>query len=992
MEKFKKPSILITLVYTFVYYLLIVLWPTNLLGIGLIAILGPLIAITFIGIASYHIKEKEEKRFWLILCLALFSQFIGEIIWRYHQFVLNEYNPFPGWDNLFYAMFSIIYSIAVIYKIFTKKVKYRTIQLFFNSFIFMTVLTTISWVYFLKPFLHNSEISTFKLIISVTYPVAILGVMFSIALLFFFNKGIFSPKIIFLNGIAMIIYTIVDCFWLFYSITSTFDLLSPLNPVWNFCLLLIGISSFYSVKMKDNLSQEKKEHEKPFYRLFNILPYFSLLIFIILGMTKKEDYSSFVIGGAFILLFIVIRQVITIFENESLVRQLKIRTEELEMTQLELIELKNIAEKQSWIKTKIAEIATMHSGIADLNSLANLFISKVTPMVEGSYGVFYIKNEEGTERLFQKVAAYAYNQQNIGAESFRLGEGLVGQCALENRMILLDRVPENYIKITSGVGKASPSAILIIPVKFEGEVLAVIELASFKSFNTEEQMLLKELMDNLGVNINSILRNMQFKKLLQESQALTEELQSHSEELQLQQEELKTVNEQLEVQIEQSEQKTKEVEQVQSILEEKAQQLAISSQYKSEFLANMSHELRTPLNSLLILAQLLAENAHGNLTSKQVNYAETIFSSGNDLLHLINDILDIAKVEAGKMEININEVLLSDVKDFVEAQFTPVARKKNIEFNILLDSNLPKSIHTDKQRLQQILKNLLSNAFKFTDHGSVSFIIEKVKKESLTNLQTLTHLDIELAFSVKDTGIGIPAEKQGTIFDAFKQADGTISRKYGGTGLGLSISREISHLLGGFIEVESTVGQGSIFSLFLPNQNNINTNRLSLAEAEIATGLFEDSSSATSAPSVTRLQDGEPWIGLLERRELLEGRKILLVDDDIRNIFALSSALESYQVEVLFAENGEEGIAILQSNPDIELILMDIMMPKMDGFQTIQFIRQIPEFNNLPIIALTAKAMKYDRDQCIDAGASDYISKPVIMEQLLSIMHVWLYK
>ena len=985
MEKFKKPAIILTLVYTLVYYLLILLWPTNLLGIGLTAILGSLISIAFISIAIYHIKEKDEKRFWFILCIGLVSQFIGEFIWRYHQYVLHEYNPFPGWDNVFYAMFSIIYSIAVIYKIFTKRVQFRTIQLFFNSFIFMTVITTIAWVYLLKPFVHNSDISTFKIIVSVTYPVAILGVMFSIALLFFFNKGIFPPKVMFLNGIAMIIYSIVDCFWLFYSITSTFDLLSPLNPIWNFCILIIGISSFYSVKMEDNPSQEKNKHENRFNRLFNILPYFSLVVFIILGMTKKEEFASFLIGGAFILLFLVIRQVITIFENDSLVRQLKMRTEELEMTQLELIELKNIAENESWIKTKIAEIATMYSGLTDLGTLANLFMSKVTPMAGASYGVFYLKNEEGTKIRFQKLAGYAYHQQKIGAESFHLGEGLAGQCAMEKRMILLDQVPENYINISSGLGTASPSAILILPVEFEGEVLAVIELASFKSFTVQEQMLLKELMENLGPNIQSILRNMQIENLLIESQALTEELQNQSEELQMQQEELKIVNEQLEVQFENSEQKTRELEKVKSILEEKAQQLAISSQYKSEFLANMSHELRTPLNSLLILAQMLAENDVGNLTSKQVNYAETIYSSGNDLLHLINDILDIAKVEAGKVEISVQEVLLSDIKEFVEAQFTPVARKKNLQFNIVLDPDLPKTIHTDQQRLQQILKNLLSNAFKFTDHGSVSFIIEKVKKESLENAQISTDLDIELAFYVKDTGIGIPSENQGIIFDAFMQADGTISRKYGGTGLGLSISREISRLLGGFIEVESTVGQGSTFKLFLSNYKNLKFNEISLAETEIAKGFSE---AASTVPFSLHESAKKPYF----KKDVLEGKQVLVVDDDMRNIFALTTALESYGVEVVFAENGKEGIEALQSNPDIELILMDIMMPEMNGFEAIQFIRQLPEYHKLPIIALTAKATENDRKQCIDAGASDYISKPVNLDQLISIMHVWLYK
>ena len=840
MKKFQKPSILITLVYSLVYTVLNLVWPPNSLGIGFIAILGPLIAIVFIRIAIYHIKEREEQRFWFILSLGIFSYFIGELLWRYHQYALNESYPFPGWANFFYAVFGIIYSIAVLYKIFMKSKQFRTIQLFFDSFIFMTVLTTLSWVYFLKPLLqHNPEISTMKVIISVTYPVAHIGILISIAMLFFFNKGVFSPRVMLINGIAMTIYTIAEIYWLFNAITSTYYLMSPLNPIFNFCLLLIGLSSFYFVKVEDHLSKEKIGYEKPYHRLFNILPFLSLPVFIIFGVMNKEDFSSFLIGGAIILLFIVIRQVITIFENNSLVRQLKIRTEELEMTQLELIELKNIAEKESWLKTKIAEIATMYSGITDLGALANLFMSKVTPMAGASYGVFYLKNVDGMKTVYQKLAGYAYHQQKIGAESFHLGEGLAGQCALENRMILLDQVPENYINISSGLGTASPSAILILPVEFEGEVLAVIEFASFKSFSDQEQILLKEIIDNLGTNLKSIIRNIQIENLLTESQALTEELQSQSEELQTQQEELKTVNEQLEEQFVNSEHKTSELEKVKSILEEKAQQLAISSQYKSEFLANMSHELRTPLNSLLILAQMLADNDEGNLTSKQVNYAETVYSSGNDLLHLINDILDIAKVEAGKIEISVQEVLLSDIKDFVEAQFTPVARKKNLQFNILLDPDLPKTIHTDQQRLQQILKNLLSNAFKFTNHGSVSFIIEKVKKQSLENEQISTDLDIELAFFVKDTGIGIPSENQSIIFDAFKQADGTISRKYGGTGLGLSISREISRLLGGFIEVESTVGQGSTFKLFLSNHKNLQLNEVSFAETEIAKGLAE---------------------------------------------------------------------------------------------------------------------------------------------------------
>ncbi|MCH6269259.1 response regulator [Neobacillus citreus] len=651
-------------------------------------------------------------------------------------------------------------------------------------------------------------------------------------------------------------------------------------------------------------------------------------------------------------------------------------------------ELKKSAEEQSWLKTKVAEIATMYPGIANLETLAQMFITKITPMAGANYGVFYIKQGDKDEVYYQKYAGYAYNNQVIGTDRFSLGEGIVGQCALDNRMTLLKTVPENYIKISSGIGMASPSEILVLPAEFEGEVLAVIELATFESFDNLNQLMLKEVISNLGINIKSILRHMQVEKLLQESQSLTEELQSQSQELQAQQEELRTVNEQLEAQYENSEQKTKELENIKTILEEKAQQLTLSSQYKSEFLANMSHELRTPLNSLLILSQILAENTDGNLTPKQANYAETIFSSGNDLLNLINDILDIAKVEAGKMEIRIKEVELGDIKDFIESQFSPVARKKNIQFSIELAPDLPKFIYTDKQRLEQILKNLLSNAFKFTDNGFVSLTVNKVEIKTFSKQDP--YPDIQLVFSVKDSGIGISQEKHEIIFDAFKQADGTINRKFGGTGLGLSISRELSHLLGGFIEVDSREGDGSTFSLYLPNKKNIKKIGISNAESEVAAALLEDSSLPVNSP-VFDIKSDRSSVLKNDRKALLQGKKILVVDDDIRNIFAITTALENYQVEVLFAENGSEGISILQRNPDIDLVLMDIMMPEMDGFEAIQIIRSIPDFQNIPIIALTAKAMKYDRDQCIEAGASDYISKPVNLKQLISIMRVWLY-
>ncbi|MEW9668507.1 ATP-binding protein [Ammoniphilus sp. 3BR4] len=636
-------------------------------------------------------------------------------------------------------------------------------------------------------------------------------------------------------------------------------------------------------------------------------------------------------------------------------------------------ELMEAAQQQSWLKTKVAEIATMYAGVQDLQTLAQLFIAKITPMVGASYGVFYIKGTEESDSSLYKMAAYADTGQDIGKDRFQLGEGLVGQCALENHIIQLTHLPDRYITISSGTGNASPTAVIILPAEYEGEVLAVIELASFEPFCPLHQMVLQEVMANVGITIHSITNHMKVERLLQESQALTEELQRQSEELQMQQEELRTINEELEEQYEHSQQKSQELEKVRLVLEEKAQQLTQSSQYKSEFLANMSHELRTPLNSLLILAQMLAQNQEGNLTDKQVEFARTIFSSGNDLLLLINDILDLAKVEAGKMDVFPESIEVREVQSFIEGQFTPLANKKGIAFNVQLASDLPDMFYTDKHRLLQILKNLLSNAFKFTKQGHVRM---QVRRSEGT-----------LAFSVSDTGIGIPQNKLNIIFEAFQQANGTTSRHYGGTGLGLSISREIAQLLGGRIEVKSIEGIGSTFTLYLPIHDDAwRLKELSTLTQEAAASSIMEAEPSQLLESVVDVGSGPM------KESLLVGKKVLIVDDDMRNIFALTTAFESYQMEVIFAENGKEGIKALKENPDTHLVLMDIMMPEMDGFDTMRNIRKIQQFQSLPIIALTAKAMKSDREQCIDAGASDYISKPINLEQLLSLMRVWLYK
>ena len=490
---------------------------------------------------------------------------------------------------------------------------------------------------------------------------------------------------------------------------------------------------------------------------------------------------------------------------------------------------------------------------------------------------------------------------------------------------------------------------------------------------------------------------MRTEELLLQSQSLATDLQSQSEELQTQQEELQQRNEELQDKAAQLgeqnqaiEMKNKEIENARAELEEKAEQLSLSSKYKSEFLANMSHELRTPLNSLLILAKLLAENPGNNLNEKQIEFAKTIYSSGSDLLALINDILDLSKIEAGKMDL----------------AFRPLAEQKELTLNVELGDGVSPTITTDEQRLQQILNNLLSNAFKFTPAGSVTMRIATAPADSRLTNDRLKRAPQVIAFSVTDTGIGIEADKLRLIFEAFQQADGTTNRRYGGTGLGLSISREIAGLLGGEIHVESTVEAGSTFTLYLPAQFDPSSSPRRFQTWTVAAGdplmahedrpLFPPSPAGTSSGELidVRAADDERWTSDLSDggTAVLDGKKILIVDDDVRNVFALASALELHGVEVLYAENGEEGLEILRQNTDVDLTFMDIMMPEIDGYETIKMVRAIPDFEHLPIIALTAKAMKGDREKTISAGASDYIAKPVDFDRLFSLLSRWLRK
>jgi signal transduction histidine kinase/ActR/RegA family two-component response regulator len=602
----------------------------------------------------------------------------------------------------------------------------------------------------------------------------------------------------------------------------------------------------------------------------------------------------------------------------------------------------------------------MRQGQRKIVSVAQLIMSELTPLIDAHHGAFFFMegDKEKKDSVLNLIASYGFTNRKNLATSYKIKESLVGQCAFEKKRILLTNVPETFIQIQSGLGEAPPRNVVVLPVLFEGETKAVIELASFKEFSQNQLSFLDQLMDSIGVILNMISSSMRTEELLQELKRSNAELEAQAGEL----------NEKAKL----LEIKNQEVELASRSVEEKAEQLQLISKYKSEFLANMSHELRTPLNSLLILSKMLSENKDGNLTLEQVKFAKTVFDSGNDLLGLINEILDLSKVEAGKMPIYPKKVEVRAIRDQVEQTFRHVAVQKGLDFDIRVNSDVPKEMFTDSNRLNQILKNLLSNAFKFTEQGRVRLEVYLVEPGEGHRLVSASPEQAVLGFSVRDTGIGIPPEKQNLIFEAFQQADGTTSRRYGGTGLGLTISREIARLLGGWIEVESAVGKGSTFTLFLPqNYSGTDTSRFEPVESS-----SENNADIPDLPANTSFG----------------GTTILVMDDDIRNIFAINSILESRGITVLHAENGKSGIELLESHPEVDLILMDTMMPEMDGLTATQEIRKIPRFQALPIISLTAKAMKGDREKAIEAGASDYITKPVDPDKLLSVIHIWLEK
>ena len=633
--------------------------------------------------------------------------------------------------------------------------------------------------------------------------------------------------------------------------------------------------------------------------------------------------------------------------------------------------------------------------------------------------------EIATEMEFSRIATYGF--QRGGMSRFVLGESLAGQAALERKRILIKNVPTGYLSVGSGLGAASPVSVVMLPILFEDQVLGVLELASLHQFSDVHLAFFDQFVPTIGVTINTIMANSRTESLLTESQRLATQLQERTDELQRQQAELRNSNAELEdkatlmaKQNRAIEVQNFQIEQARRTLEERAQQLATSSRYKSEFLANMSHELRTPLNSLLVLAKLLAENPDGNLSSKQVEFAMTIHDAGSDLLRLINDILDLSKVEAGKMDVHPSEIPLDGLVEYLDATFRPMAAEKGLTFEVDTAASLPQMIYSDEQRLQQVLRNLLSNAVKFTAQGGVRLRVAPA--EDVTFTGPLRDEPEVIAFSVSDTGIGISEEKQHLIFEAFQQADGTTSRRYGGTGLGLSISKDIARLLGGQIKATSRLGHGSTFTLYLPARSlraGSGTGPLRIQGQVLTSGADQPAglaghldglngsgrggqaqgyaggsmgSRAAGRPgaSGTAADAGPALSAAPDPHDPLYGAKILIVDDDVRNVFALTSVFERCGAEVLYAENGREGIEALERNEDVRLVLMDIMMPELDGYATTEAIRNMPQFADLPIVAVTAKAMKGDREKAIASGATDYITKPVNTGHLLTVMRTCL--
>ncbi|MEV7617432.1 HAMP domain-containing protein [Streptomyces sp. NPDC089799] len=641
-------------------------------------------------------------------------------------------------------------------------------------------------------------------------------------------------------------------------------------------------------------------------------------------------------------------------------------------------------EEQDWLKSNLARISAGIQGPRNLPMVAELIMREVSPLVRAQYGSFFLVEDgpEGAELV--AIASYGLpDDPSAGPRRFRFGQSLVGQAAADHGVLVVDELPPGYARILSGTGAADPSTLIVLPMVVEGQVLGALEFASVHPFAPVHRDFLEQFTEFLGASVSSLIANARTDELLERSQQLTAELSARGQELQSRQQELQRSNAELQEKASlladrnrDIERKNRQIEQARQELEERARQLARASLYKSEFLANMSHELRTPLNSLLILARLLARNPEGNLTDKQAEYAAVIHSAGSDLLQLINDILDLSKVEAGRMEVHPEPVPLQHVLDYVDVTFRPVADERNLEFTVSAAPSAGEGLVTDEARLRQVLRNLVSNALKFTKAGSVSLRVENASGEELP--ASLREAGPVLVFRVTDTGIGIPSEQLESVFDAFQQGESGADRAYGGTGLGLSISREVARLLGGTITLESTTGQGSRFTLYLPEHDGRPEVRSRAAAFD------EQDRPAATEPSPAGPAGGDG------SDEDLQDRTVLVIDDDVRNVYALTEVLKSAGMQVLTADNGEAGIRLMAAHPEGDLVVMDLMMAGLDGYATTRAIRAMPRQQDVPVVVVTAKALPGDRTEALAAGASDYVTKPVDPDRLLTALRTWL--
>ena len=663
--------------------------------------------------------------------------------------------------------------------------------------------------------------------------------------------------------------------------------------------------------------------------------------------------------------------------------------------------------EQDWLKTNLAKFSRMLQGQRDLAAVSQLILSDLAPLVTAHHGVFYVVDSGGETPTLKLLASYAYKDRKQVAAEFRMGEGLVGQVAKDRRMLTVGQVPHDYIQVSSGLGEAPPRSLVVLPVLFEGETKAVLELATFDEFDEIRLTFLEQLAESIGIVLNTIAANMRTEELLKQSQALTEGLQSQQEALtetnkrleqqtrslqkseellRKQQDELQSTNAELEVKAQllagqkaEVEQKNKEVEQAKVALEEKAEQLALISKYKSEFLANMSHELRTPLNSLLILSQILSENADGNLTTKQVGFAQTIHSSGSDLLDLINDILDLSKIESGTMAVDITAVSFGEVRKFVESTFRQMADLKGLHFDVEVDPFLPPALQTDTKRLQQVLKNLLSNAFKFTERGSVKLKAELATGGWNPEQDLLNGANAVVAFRVTDTGIGIPKEKHGVIFEAFQQGDTGTSRKYGGTGLGLSISRQITRLLGGEIRIESAPGEGSTFTLYLPLIYPMQPAPVIAEPSDSADASTEPSKPAPTASSRVMLAPVvERAIGD-DRSAIEDGDRILLIaEDDPAFAQILLDLARDRGFKGIVAQRADRALALAREYQPTAVTL-DLRLPDADGWTILDRLKHDPATRHIPVHIISVDE---NWQRGLRLGAIDFLTKPATKESL----------